>query len=35
MAGLNPLTAQGNLNRLYTNVIVPNFPALSVTASGW
>ncbi len=31
--GLNPLTQQGNLNRLYTNVIVPNFPGLNVTAS--
>jgi len=28
----NPFTQQGNLNRLYTNVIVPNFPALNVTA---
>lgn len=33
MAGLgNPLITQGLLNRVLTNVVVTNFPALSVTA---
>jgi hypothetical protein len=32
MAGLNPLTTQGNLNRVATHVVVPDFPQLNVTA---
>lgn len=33
MANLgNPLTAQGLLNRVLTNVVIPSFPQLSVTA---
>ena len=30
--GFNPLIQQGQLNRIITHVIVPNFPQLSVTA---
>lgn len=30
MAGLNPLTSQGNLNRVATHIVVPSFPALQV-----
>jgi hypothetical protein len=33
MGFLNPQIQQGNLNRLYTSVFVPNFVALSTTAS--
>lgn len=29
---LNPLTAQGNLNRVLTNVVVASWPQLTVTA---
>ena len=32
MGFLNPQAFQGNLNRLYTSVLVPNFTSLSVTA---
>ena len=33
LPGLNPLSAQGNLNRVSTHLVVANFPGLSVTAS--
>jgi hypothetical protein len=32
MSFFNPQVVQGNLNKLYTSVFVPNFPALNVTA---
>jgi hypothetical protein len=30
--GLNPIPAQGNLNRVITHIVVTDFPGLSVTA---
>ena len=30
--GINPLIAQGTLNRLRASVVIPNFPSLNITA---
>ena len=30
--GINPLIAQGTLNRIRGSIVIPNFPALNVTA---
>ena len=32
MSGINPLVAQGTLNRIRGSIVIPNFPALNVTA---
>ncbi|MGC9271240.1 hypothetical protein [Acidiphilium sp.] len=33
MSGTNPQIVQGTLNRVRTHIVVPNYPALNVTAS--